>query len=393
MYRYLRKIHLLAIFIFVFPLFISIPNNTTAQEMSQGEQLFQPCKACHLLTDQKLIGPGLEGITERRTREWLIPYIQNSQAVINSGDEYAVALWEEYQIPMPPYDYTDEEVNILLDYIESGGVVEEPPAEEEAETVAPVKADLDVKEDKGYMADTKHPWANFRLSFITSLILILLSVLDLIFFRIVKARFVHLVIIIISVAVIAEITILEAQALGRQQYYEPDQPVLFSHKVHAGQNQIDCQYCHTTVTSSKSAGIPSVQLCMNCHNVVKEGTHSGTVEIDKIYKAIETGKPIEWVRVHNLPDHAYFNHAQHVGAGQLDCTECHGVVEEMDRIQQVNDLGMGWCIECHRTMEVNFEENGFYAKYWKLHEELKAGTRTSVTVDDVGGTNCSKCHY
>jgi hypothetical protein len=293
---------------------------------------------------------------------------------------------------MPPYDYTPEQVNVLLDYIESGGAPPAETAKEEAEAVA-VRDDGHAKEDKGYMADTKHPWANFRISFIISLVLILLSIVDLIFLRIIKARFIHLVVIIISVAVIAEITVLEAQALGRQQYYEPDQPVLFSHKVHAGQNQIDCQYCHTTVEYSKSAGIPSVNLCMNCHNVIKEGTNTGKTEIDKIYKALETGKPIEWVRVHNLPDHAYFNHAQHVGVGKLDCTECHGEVAEMERIRQVNNLGMGWCIECHRTYEVQFTENGFYDKYWKLHEELEAGTRSRVTVDDVGGTNCAKCHY
>lgn len=152
-------------------------------------------------------------------------------------------------------------------------------------------------------------------------------------------------------------------------------------------------YCHTTVETSKQAGIPHVQMCMNCHNIVREGTHTGTAEINKIYEAIESGKPIEWIRVHNLPDHAYFNHAQHVGAGKLDCTECHGNVEEMERIQQVNDLSMGWCIECHREKEVQFFDNEFYSKYTKLHEDIKAGRVEKVTVDMIGGNECSKCHY
>jgi hypothetical protein len=201
------------------------------------------------------------------------------------------------------------------------------------------------------------------------------------------------VIILISLAVITEIIVVEAQFLGRQPGYEPDQPILFSHKIHAGINKIDCKYCHTTVTESKHAGIPPVQLCMNCHNVVREGTHSGTEEIAKIYQAIETGKPIEWIRVHNLPDHAYFNHAQHVGAGEVDCTECHGDVANMHRVGQVQTLGMGWCIECHRTSEVKFQENKFYLEYTKLQEEIKTGKRTRVTVNDIGGTECAQCHY
>jgi len=132
---------------------------------------------------------------------------------------------------------------------------------------------------------------------------------------------------------------------------------------------------------------------MNCHNVVREGRHSGTEEIAKIYKAIESGKPVEWVRVHNLPDHTYFNHAQHVNAGKLDCEACHGDVKTMDRIKQVQQLSMGWCIDCHRTTEVQFRENDFYQKFTRLHEELNSGQRVRVTVEDVGGTECARCHY
>jgi len=390
MRRYVRKYVYALKIILVLSLFTALSDKSASgQDMSRGEQLFQPCKACHLLSNEKMIGPGLQGITERRSREWLIPFIRNSQEVIDSGDEYAVALWEEYKVPMPPYeDYSDEDINAVLDYIEAY----DPAAEEAAAQAAAAETVKGEKED-GYMADTTHPWKNFRASFIISIVLIIISIVDLIFTRIVKIKFIHLIIIIISAAVITEITILEAQALGRQQFYEPDQPILFSHKVHAGQNQIDCQYCHTTVETSKQAGIPHVQMCMNCHNVVREGTHTGTAEINKIYEAIESGKPIEWVRVHNLPDHAYFNHAQHVGAGKLDCTECHGEVEEMERIQQVNDLSMGWCIDCHRETEVQFFDNDFYKKYTQLHEDIKAGRVDRVTVDDVGGNECSKCHY
>ena len=363
-------------------------NSQNLFSQSEGETLFQPCKACHNLSDQRLIGPGLKGITERRDRAWLTKFIQNSQAVIESGDEYAVKLFEEYnKIPMPPQNYTDEQVKVLLDYIESY----DPNAV--VATAQPAQAtEIDGKPYE-FMAETEHPWANFRLSFLVSVILIVISLIDLFITKIIKAKFIHIVIIVISAAVVAEITVLEAKMLGRQQYYEPDQPIAFSHYIHAGQNQIDCKYCHSSVLTSKSAGIPSTQLCMNCHTAVRKGTNSGTVEIEKIYKALETGKPIPWVRVHNLPDHAYFNHAQHVGAGKLDCTECHGDVTKMDRIRQVNNLGMGWCIQCHRTREVQFLSNEFYARYEKLHNEIKDGTRTMVTVDDIGGTECAQCHY
>ena len=153
-------------------------------------------------------------------------------------------------------------------------------------------------------------------------------------------------------------------------------------------------YCHNTAEHSKSAGIPSAGVCLNCHQlVVKEGTRSGSFEINKIIRAVENNKPIIWNRVYNLPDHVFFSHAQHVKVGKLECTECHGVVEEMDIIQQFNDLSMGWCINCHRDTDVQFIDNAFYKKYEKLHQELTEGKRDKVSVEDIGGIECMKCHY
>jgi hypothetical protein len=140
------------------------------------------------------------------------------------------------------------------------------------------------------------------------------------------------------------------------------------------------------------AGIPPMQLCMNCHNVVKEGSVTGTEEIAKIYASIESGEPVEWIKVHNVPDHVYFSHAQHVVAGKIDCQKCHGPVEEMDRIIQVEDLSMGWCINCHRNTKVQFD-NAFYDRYTRLHEGLKSGKYNSITVDIMGGNDCQRCHY
>jgi hypothetical protein len=221
----------------------------------------------------------------------------------------------------------------------------------------------------------------------------LLTLIDLFISKIIKKKFVHIIIIATSVYLMGEIMVVEAQGLGRQQYYSPDQPIAFSHKIHAGQNKIDCQYCYTTVEESKHAGIPSVQLCMNCHNVVRSGSQSGTEEISKIYASLESGKPTEWIRVHNVPDHAFFSHAQHVKVGKVKCQQCHGPVETMDRIIQVEDLSMGWCINCHRITEVQFTNNDFYKNYTQLHQELNEGKRSRITVDNIGGNECQKCHY
>ncbi|MBP7540649.1 MAG: cytochrome c3 family protein, partial [Saprospiraceae bacterium] len=103
--------------------------------------------------------------------------------------------------------------------------------------------------------------------------------------------------------------------------------------------------------------------------------------------------PIEWIRVHNLPDHVYFNHSQHVTVGKIDCANCHGKVAEMETLRQYSPLSMGWCINCHRQTDVQFNENPYYDSYIRYHQELKDGKRDKVTVADVGGLECQKCHY
>jgi len=357
-------------------------------QASDGAQLFQACTVCHYIGKGKLIGPDLYQVTQRRDREWLVRFIRNSQEVVQSGDEYAVKLFEQYnKVPMPPFAYSDEQINAILDYIENYDTTKV------AATVTSIATTEETKPAENFFADTKDHRRQFGTTFIISLILLLAAVFDLFVTKLIKARFVNVIVILISIFIITEITVVEAQNLGRQPGYEPDQPILFSHKIHAGDNQIDCKYCHTTATESKHAGIPSVDLCMNCHTAVRNGRNTGTEEIAKIYSAIETGKPIKWIKVHNLPDHSYFNHAQHVSAGKVQCESCHGDVKTMDRIRQVQQLSMGWCIDCHRQTEVQFTENGYYQKFVKLHEELKSGKRTRITVEDVGGTECSKCHY
>ena len=201
--------------------------------------------------------------------------------------------------------------------------------------------------------------------------------------------------------------------IGVDQGYEPVQPIHFSHKIHAGENGIDCKYCHSSARTSKTSGIPSLNVCMNCHKNISsfEGSkdsvyieHSKdfySAEIQKLYAAVGwdpntqsyTGneKPVKWVRVHNLPDFVYFNHSQHVSVAGLECQTCHGPVETMEVMKQHSPLTMGWCVECHRETEVKVNDNEYYAK---IHEELskKYGVE-KLTAAHLGGLECGKCHY
>jgi hypothetical protein len=213
-----------------------------------------------------------------------------------------------------------------------------------------------------------------------------------------------------------------AIGLGRQKGYQPVQPIYYSHKVHAGINQINCLYCHGSAWESKTAGVPAVNICMNCHKAITEYVKgpklykengeeiNGTAEIAKLYAASgfdpkspskwdpTKATPIKWIKIHNLPDHVYFNHSQHIRAGKVQCQTCHGEITAMDEVKQVSELSMGWCINCHRQTKVNFNYtdstgNKFYSIYEKFHNDIKAGKMDSVTVKDIGGLECQKCHY
>ena len=195
------------------------------------------------------------------------------------------------------------------------------------------------------------------------------------------------------------------EEVGVQQGYAPTQPINFSHKIHAGQYEMDCKYCHSTVEKSKSASIPSLNTCMNCHKYVKASEkYNGKTspEIQKIYNAIGYDgdnmeyiegyeqKPIEWVRIHNLPDLSYFNHSQHVVVGKVECQTCHGPIQEIDKVYQFSNLQMGWCIDCHRERGIDSENNDYYEE---AHKNMLAEGKDYITVAENGGLECSKCHY
>ncbi len=205
------------------------------------------------------------------------------------------------------------------------------------------------------------------------------------------------VMLFIFMALVVKLVLDGLYSVGVQQGYQPEQPIAFSHALHAGQYEIQCQYCHTGVMKAKSANIPSANICMNCHQQIK----TESPEIQKIYAAIDfdkdsqtygnNKKPIEWVRIHNLPDLAYFNHAQHVNVGGLECQTCHGPIQEMPVVYQYSKLTMGWCINCHRETKINAKDNAYYDKLLELHDESEAGE--PMKVKDIGGLECSKCHY
>ncbi len=378
--RYIQKISKILLLFIV----ILIYNVSGLVAQKSPADNFKVCAACHSLGEDKKVGPGLKGVTERHDEAWLIKFIQSSQTMIKAGDKVAVKLFEENnKIPMPDNNLTEQEIKELLAYIEN------PEAFADQTEKVVVEADPNFLENE----QSSLPKTTKGL-FYVSIIILLLSIFDLTFTKFLKkAFFVHVMLISSAVFLLLMTTYTEAVNLGRTPGYEPDQPIKFSHKVHAGENGIDCKYCHSGAMESQNAGIPSSNLCLNCHSNILAGTNTGKEEIAKIHAAVKEGKPIEWVKVHNLPDHVFFSHAQHVNAGKLDCAECHGKVEEMGRLQQVEDLSMGWCLDCHRTKHIDMDNKFYDNLYAKYHEELKEGKREGVTVQEIGGQDCMKCHY
>lgn len=382
-----------------------IPTEPAA--ISAGEQLFNTnCKTCHRV-QQKLIGPALAGVEQRAPSiDWIKSFVRNSSAVIASGDVYAVKVFNENnKIMMTSFPLKDEDIMNILGYIKSEA--EKPVA------VAPVNGGPPGTEQG---AGAAPQYLNIIL--IGMVIILILLVVILTFLLSAIKRFldqrplteeekevVHspinlgsvtrssgfIFIVVFIVAALGFKAVINGLfSVGVQQGYAPKQPIVFSHKIHAGQYEIDCKYCHTGVTKGKSATIPSVNVCMNCHNQIKSGTTTGETEIGKIVRAFNENKPIEWIRVHNLPDLAYFNHSQHVNVGNIECQTCHGPVQEMDVVRQQSLLTMGWCIDCHRKTDVNSQGNAYYDKLMELHDP---SGKTKMKVEDIGGLECSKCHY
>ncbi|QYH37682.1 c-type cytochrome [Algoriphagus sp. NBT04N3] len=381
------------------------------EAVAAGKSLFNAnCKTCHKL-DQKAIGPALRGITERRSIDWAKRFIKNSSAVIASGDEYAVALYAEYNnTNMPQHEFlSDGDLDNLLSYIEYGDKVD-PAAQAAAGAVG---AEGEVAAGGGVPSE----YLTIIVVVLVIVLLLILIVLGLIisvltkyidkqdldeddkefvsqkfnFGKVLKSDGFIIIVTALVVALVAKTAIDGLYSVGVQQGYAPTQPIAYSHALHAGQLEIACQYCHTGVEIGKSANIPSPNICMNCHTHVQnvQGKEGISPEIQKIYDAVDNNKPIEWVRVHNLPDLAYFNHSQHVKVGGIECQTCHGPIEEMEVVYQHSSLTMGWCIDCHRQTEIASAGNEYYDKLVQLHSDSK----DALKVKDIGGLECAKCHY
>jgi len=365
-------------------------------KVAEGKKLFKTnCAACHKM-EGKLVGPPLKGITDKREREWLHAWIKDNNALRASGDAIAKQVFEENKkMPMTTFPQLKEsEIDAMLAYFKVGDV---------KKVVANTNTETNTVTKTATKEESSSNWMSWLV------ILAVLGLLALAFIS--KVTFLRIVAVIFLLLLAAYYTFDSLMAVGIDQGYEPIQPIAFSHKIHAGDNKIDCQYCHSSAKHSKTSGIPTANVCMNCHKsigAVADDTRVGDLgkkeldaEIQKIYNAVGWDsenfkykenyqvKPIEWVRVHNLPDFVYYNHSQHVTVAGLDCQKCHGPVEEMDELRQHAPLTMRWCLDCHKETEVNMD-NKYYTK---IHEELKKTGVDKATIAEIGGKECGKCHY
>ena len=391
-------------------LFITTIHLSFAQDVELGESLFSSnCASCHYLgpESKKLVGPGLnDHIFEEYTTEWLYSWIKNSSELIKSGDEQAISVFEQYNKSVMtafPY-FTNDDIDNILAYIKAGPVEVEDVAEETS------------SEDSS--ASNPSTILILLLVFLVLFLFVLARVKNVLkelkgdpTATLFESAIVWLKATPIVIALVVFYFVLSGLGaawdglltVGVHQGYQPEQPIAFSHKLHAGENGVDCNYCHSGARHSKSAGVPSANVCMNCHTYINEGrSEQGTQEISKIYAAIgfdpETRsyiegyeqQPIEWIRIHNLPDLAYFNHSQHVNVAGVECQECHGPIQEMEVVEQYSPLTMGWCIDCHRETKVDTTNNYYHDlnDNWieKYHGE-------DITAEKIGGLECGKCHY
>lgn len=395
----------------------------------EGEALFKAnCANCHK-PDADYTGPALKGAREREpSKDWIYGWVHNS-TIVRSTDPYGKAIFEKWsKTQMTPFpQLTNKQIDAIMDYVEAYV----PPSKTPSNTTSSVP-----ESDNSLLFGI----LTLVLALVAFILLQVNSNLRKLsdekegirrgepvpFYRN-KTYLMAGVLVLFGIG--GYMTINAAIGLGRMKDYQPEQPIYYSHKVHAGTNQISCLYCHGAAQDSKQASIPTVNVCMNCHMAVKDykgeaivkengKSVNGNAEIQKLYAYAgwnpdlkqynpdnngdgmpDGSKPIPWIKIHNLPDHVYFNHSQHIKVGKQQCQTCHGNIQEMPEVYQFADLSMGWCINCHRQSRVDFYNNGdstgnkFYSIYEKFHRDLKNHKLDSVTVETIGGTECQKCHY
>jgi cytochrome c551/c552 len=385
-------------------------------DAAKGEALFKArCTACHKL-DVRMTGPALgPTIQSEPDDKWLTKWIQNNQALIAAKDKKAVDIFNQYnQAPMSVFpDLSDGDVANIITYVRAW-----KPVTPGGDSKNPVVADSGPSN-----------FVIFGLIGVVVIAFIIILVLNKAIGSLERlllkkngllvdeeevvaekesaiaklkqlAKNKKLVFFVVLCGVIA-LSVWQFEVLWNtnvHQGYQPVQPIKYSHELHAGMMKIDCQYCHSGAYKSKNASIPSLNVCMNCHKVVK----TESPEIHKIYDALgydqatdkydsTKAKPIQWVRVHNLPDLVYFNHSQHVKVGKIICQTCHGPIQTMKEVYQYSPLTMKWCIQCHKRTDVNYKGNAYYNKMIAVHDMIKKGEK--MTAASMGGIECGKCHY
>ncbi len=401
---------------------------SNAQDASNGGALFKAnaCHSCHAVGRQ-LTGPDLAGLTNRREESWIIKWVHNPQGMVDSGDPQAVELKSNFNTIMAPYAHlSEDDIRDIIAYLQA----EEVKAAAKKEQAAA----------QGGGAGGSQGASTLMIVIVSVLVVVVVGVSILLsrvaktlekvidtnkesidvataeyaargskfgqfakaFVRNKKLVFFAVLMIVALLGVVGWKT---GWNVGVHQGYQPVQPIKFSHQIHAGVNQIECQYCHGGAFKSKNASIPSANVCMNCHNTITAGEHydndSGiSPEIAKLYRAVDWDpetrtygndtRPIEWIRIHNLPDFAYFNHSQHVVVAGVECQTCHGPIESMEEVYQYSPLTMKWCIDCHRETSVN-TDNEYYDQLIEAHDKLKKGEKMTAAM--IGGLECGKCHY
>ncbi len=397
---------------------------TSGGDAAAGKELFNSnCAACHKL-DGKATGPALRDVASKHNKAWLYKWIHNSADLIKSGDAVAVKLFEDNnKIPMSAFPQLSEaDIDNIIAYT----------SEPKAAAPAAVPGTAAVTSDANQGSGVSNNLILGALILVIGILVLMLFLVNNVLQKVTKANGIVVVAKEPSLPIwkafarnqflvlVSSIFLLLAGAyfvygflmqVGVDQNYQPIQPIHYSHKIHAGDNEINCKYCHSAARVSKNAGIPSLNVCMNCHKSISEVAETTATpeyskayydgEIQKLYTAVGwdasaqsyTGKtqPVKWVRIHNLPDFVYFNHSQHVTVAGLECQKCHGPVQEYEIMKQFSPLTMGWCIDCHRKTDVKMEGNEYYTK---IHEELskKYGV-DKLTAAQMGGLECGKCHY
>ncbi len=413
----------------IFPLVLLVSIFAYSQDFdklrqSEGKKLFKNlCSSCHKLK-KKLVGPALGGIESNRENSWLKAWIKDNAALRASGDRDAIAIFEEFKgSNMTAFpQLTDKNIDDILYYT----------------TVGDIKTASATASFNGNTYSSSPEWLIYVLAIITIVAFLMIAALlkqinelkgatnkdekfdlnrDLkeLWTGIINNTFLKVLSTIFLLLIATYVAFGILFKIGVDQGYMPLQEIAFSHKIHAGDNKIDCQYCHSSAKHSKTSGIPSANVCMNCHKNISEVSEDTKVvwdgivygkkrldkEIEKLYNAAgwdaenleytDDTKPIKWIRVHNLPDFVYFNHSQHVTVAGIKCQKCHGPVEEMDEMYQFSSLTMGWCIDCHKESKVDIKGNEYYKK---IHEDLaKKYNVNQVTIAQLGGKECGKCHY